>query len=112
MDSMEGTTQGWWRPSPGSVYPLLESMTSEGLVKKRQDGRYEITDIGRKETSLIGSLRHSQPRSAEEVVDELSSYVAYLEDLKHSDDKGLSEQGPRIGELRRRLAQIAGDGES
>jgi len=36
-------SHGWWKPSPGSVYPLLETLESEGLVKKRSDGRYVIT---------------------------------------------------------------------
>ena len=26
MDEMEVMTRGWWRPSPGSVYPLLEEL--------------------------------------------------------------------------------------
>src|SRR5439155_1288151 len=38
MDEIETMTQGWWRPSPGSVYPLLDQMTQEDLLKKR-DGR-------------------------------------------------------------------------
>ena len=36
-------TRGRWRPSPGSVYPLLEDLSTEKLVKKRDDGRYELT---------------------------------------------------------------------
>src|SRR5881628_818289 len=43
MDEIETMTQGWWRPSPGSVYPLLEQMTQEDLLKKRDDGP-ESTD--------------------------------------------------------------------
>src|SRR5216684_4473169 len=38
MDEIETMTQGWWRPSPGSVYPLLDQMTQEELLKKRDAG--------------------------------------------------------------------------
>src|SRR5947209_18890458 len=45
MNEIEAATRGWWRPSPGSIYPLMEQLDKEGLVKKRKDdGRYELTD--------------------------------------------------------------------
>ena len=33
IDEIERMTQGWWRPSPGSVYPVLEQLTKDGMVK-------------------------------------------------------------------------------
>src|SRR2546422_758937 len=39
MDEIEGMTQGWWRPSPGSVYPLLDGMVTDGLIKKMDEWR-------------------------------------------------------------------------
>lgn len=41
---------GYWRPSPGSVYPALQQLEDEGLVRTTEvDGRraYELTDEGR-----------------------------------------------------------------
>jgi DNA-binding PadR family transcriptional regulator len=41
-----------WRPSAGSVYPTLQQLTDEGLVRSEEsDGRrvYELTDTGRAE---------------------------------------------------------------
>jgi DNA-binding PadR family transcriptional regulator len=41
---------GWGSPSPGSIYPLLAMLESEGLLSSHDDeGRrlYEITDAGR-----------------------------------------------------------------
>ncbi len=38
---------GDWRPSAGSVYPTLQQLTDEGLVRdEERDGRrvYELTD--------------------------------------------------------------------
>jgi len=81
MDDMEVMTQGWWRPSPGSVYPLLEEMVSEGSVRKREDGRYELSG------SVDSHWAWHEPpgrRTPEEVLREISGLTAYLEDLTRS----------------------------
>ena len=49
MDQIEIASQGWWRPSPGSVYPLLEQPQKEGNIKKCDDGRYELTEKRKEE---------------------------------------------------------------
>ncbi|HEV8555161.1 MAG TPA: PadR family transcriptional regulator [Actinophytocola sp.] len=42
---------GFWRPSPGSVYPTLQLLSDEGLVTSSEGSgskrRYELTDEGR-----------------------------------------------------------------
>lgn len=41
---------GFWRPSPGSIYPTLQLMADEGLVVSRDEGGkklFELTDEGR-----------------------------------------------------------------
>jgi DNA-binding PadR family transcriptional regulator len=44
-------TRGAWRPSPGSIYPLLEWMINRGYIRMREARsglkRYEMTDDGR-----------------------------------------------------------------
>ncbi|MFF3500284.1 PadR family transcriptional regulator [Streptomyces sp. NPDC003247] len=50
MDRLEAASGGTWRPSPGSVYPLLQSFVDSGLVKGSEDhGRkvFSLTDAGR-----------------------------------------------------------------
>ncbi len=52
MRRLEERTAGAWRPSPGSVYPTLQMLEDEGLVRAEQrDGTrvYELTDAGRLE---------------------------------------------------------------
>ena len=47
---LEARSGGRWRPSPGSVYPTLQMLEDEGLVKgqERDEKRvFEITDAGR-----------------------------------------------------------------
>ena len=50
MQEIEHRTEGVWRPSPGSVYPALQQLQDEGLVRseERDGGRvFHLTDAGR-----------------------------------------------------------------
>lgn len=54
MQNLEEKTGGAWRPSPGSVYPTLQLLEDEGLVRSTErDGKrvFEITDTGRAESA-------------------------------------------------------------
>jgi len=53
MKEIERRTDGCWRPSPGSVYPLLAWLQDSGLVREVPTGeggvrRYELTEEGRR----------------------------------------------------------------
>ena len=51
MKALEERMHGCYSPSPGAVYPTLQWLEDEGLVKSRDDeGKkvYEITEAGRK----------------------------------------------------------------
>jgi DNA-binding PadR family transcriptional regulator len=52
MDTIEKETKGLWRPSPGSVYPLLAWLVDKGFIKEVQSSvegmkRYTLTEEGR-----------------------------------------------------------------
>jgi DNA-binding PadR family transcriptional regulator len=50
IQEIERRTDGLWKPSPGSVYPALQQLEDEGLVRAAEtEGRraYELTDDGR-----------------------------------------------------------------
>jgi len=50
MTELADRSGGWWRPSPGSVYPVLQQLQDEGLVSSTEaDGRrvFSLTDEGR-----------------------------------------------------------------
>jgi DNA-binding PadR family transcriptional regulator len=50
ITEFEDRSSGRWRPSPGSVYPLLAQLEDEGLVRAVDDGgrkRFELTDDGK-----------------------------------------------------------------
>ncbi len=87
IGEVERTTMGHWRPSPGSMYPLLDELVSSGTIVKRSDGRYEVTARSRDEFSFLRGWM-STPRTPEEMVTEISGFVSYLEDLSTSDPQG------------------------
>jgi DNA-binding PadR family transcriptional regulator len=51
MQEIERRSGGVWRPSPGSVYPALQQLEDEGLVRAVEAGgrrQFELTDEGKK----------------------------------------------------------------
>jgi DNA-binding PadR family transcriptional regulator len=54
IKTLEEKSGGAWKPSPGSVYPTLQLLEDEGLVRSSErEGKrvYEITDDGRAEAA-------------------------------------------------------------
>src|SRR5262245_46977816 len=50
MQKLEEKSRGSWRPSPGSVYPALQQLVDEGLIRAETSGGgrlYELTKQGR-----------------------------------------------------------------
>ena len=106
MDGIEAMTRGWWRPSPGSVYPLLERMTAEGTVRRRDDGRYELTAKANAELEVSFGSQFRRPRTGEEALRELQNQVAYAEDLAKINPGEFRDKKDSLKELARRLDQL------
>ncbi|MBI3840945.1 MAG: PadR family transcriptional regulator [Thaumarchaeota archaeon] len=108
MDGVEAMTRGWWRPSPGSVYPLLEQLENDGLVKKADGGRYGLTR--KASEGLVSSFgpRFKRPHTVDSAMREMGGFVSYFEGLSRSGDPGVSSQLGGIKDLARRLSKIAG----
>jgi DNA-binding PadR family transcriptional regulator len=70
IQRLETRTDGRWKPSPGSVYPLLQMMADEGLVTTREEeGKrvHDLTDDGRRvaeERAESGDLPWEAVRTA------------------------------------------------
>ena len=52
MSELETETRGYWRPSPGSIYPLLAWLQDQNLIKEAEQTepgirRYTLTDNGK-----------------------------------------------------------------
>ncbi|MCI4318541.1 MAG: PadR family transcriptional regulator [Thermoplasmata archaeon] len=105
MDDIEGMSQGWWRPSPGSIYPMLEDMVTDGLIEKLPDGRYQLSEKSKDAVGfpLFGAR---SPRTVSEVLSELRGYVAYLEDVGRTDPSRLTTERAKLDELAQRLSAL------
>jgi DNA-binding PadR family transcriptional regulator len=54
IQTLEERSGGVWRPSPGSVYPMLQMLEDENLVRaSERDGKrvFELTDTGLEEAT-------------------------------------------------------------
>ena len=64
---LEEKSGGRWRPSPGSVYPTLQLLEDEGLVRSEvRDGKrvYELTDAGRADAAARAERSAESPWEA------------------------------------------------
>ena len=72
MQELEERTDGLWRPSPGSVYPALQQLEDEGLIRSEEaEGRrlYHLTDAGR---AYVAERPDDQPAPWETFTDNVS----------------------------------------
>ncbi len=103
MQIFEKSTHGKWRPSPGSIYPILKSLEEEGIITTvRIEGRskvYSLTDKGRQILKQAMRKKAFKPRAQLgrmlwfhlfEPVDRLEFQIAgitsTIEELKESVD--------------------------
>lgn len=107
MDHIEMASQGWWRPSPGSVYPLLEELSRDGFIRKREDGRYEMTEKSVLEPVLPPWGNYTKvPRTPQEIVVEMESNIAYLEDKVRVDKTNIGDLAGRLQNIKVRIDEI------
>ncbi len=60
MQEVEERSGGVWSPSPGSVYPALQQLEDEGLIRAEEiDGRklFQLTDAGREQADKRAAER-------------------------------------------------------
>jgi DNA-binding PadR family transcriptional regulator len=59
IQELERRSEGAWRASPGSVYPTLQQLQDEGLIRavEADGGRrvFELTDTGREEAAKLAA---------------------------------------------------------
>ncbi len=98
INAMQEMSHGWWRPSPGSIYPLLGQLVEEGLIKKRSDGKYELTQYYKK--------KFEGNNSTDEILTSIESGISYLEELAVSNKKEFATYKKSIKEMVGRLSKL------
>jgi DNA-binding PadR family transcriptional regulator len=99
IDFIEKLSYGAWKPSPGSIYPLLSKLTEDGIIRKRSDGRYEIAEGFEPFEGAWQSKRYT----VDSAITEIDSDISYLEDIRRED---LSAYEEKLGVLGQRLLKI------
>jgi DNA-binding PadR family transcriptional regulator len=111
---------GMWRPSPGSVYPTLQQLEDEGLVRSSEaDGRrvFQLTDTGRAEVEHRKDEpppweMPSQAGQFRAVRDELRKLVAAAAQvLRTANPKQLARAKGILGEARKGLYRLLAEDE-
>jgi len=110
-----------WKPSYGSIYPLLDTLLKEGLVTSRVDGRrklYTLTAKGKK--SLAEFLKQHEMMIAQaEQAQKLLARIFNLEEdstimqaipIFHDSDKGVQKVVAESLETKKEIAKLYVDG--
>ena len=123
MQEIESRSRGLWRPSPGSMYPVLQQLEDEGLVRPEgPEGRrlLHLTDEGRAYVN-DHAIELGAPWS--EVADSVDENIADLRQLivpvvvaahqvMHAGSaRQVREAQTVLAETRRRLYRILADDE-
>jgi len=122
MQELETRSGGVWRPSPGSVYPALQLLADEGLVRSEQrEGAnvFELTDAGRQHVEenreRLGSPWEQAGEGVSDNMRELAGLmhqlmVASRQVMHAGDEAQIAAAAQLLAETRRSLYRIlAGD---
>ncbi len=110
LDSIEKMTFGFWRPSPGSLYPMLGTMVEEGYIGKLENGKYFLKEDmfsswggGHKGHGFHMS---SSPRNFADTILQIEGLTSYLEDLSANKNKEMEDGKERLKDVIERLKKL------
>jgi DNA-binding PadR family transcriptional regulator len=124
MQEVQERSSGVWSPSPGSVYPALQQLEDEGLIRSEQsDGRklFALTDAGRE---LLGKRDAGAPTPWEAMGDGVSGGAvslgktmrevafAFMQVMRTGSETQIEAARDVLASARRDLYRILADGES
>ena len=122
MQEIEERSAGVWRPSPGSVYPVLQQLEDEGLVRAEESGErkvMQLTEAGseyvRERREALGTPWDTAAAGVSEDMMELRALIwqvgaAVREVVGSGTDEQHAQARAVLAETRRSLYRIlAGD---
>ncbi|MFD0665128.1 PadR family transcriptional regulator [Thermocatellispora tengchongensis] len=116
-------SQGGWKPSPGAVYPALQQLTDEGLVRAEEsEGRktFQLTEAGRAYVEAHADEVRAPWEDMTPDVDDNTwelmdlarqSAFAMVQILQTGTDAQIRQARQTLVETRRKLYQILADGD-
>jgi DNA-binding PadR family transcriptional regulator len=122
MQEVEERSDGVWRPSPGSVYPALQQLEDEGLIRSQEtDGRklFALTDEGR---AYIEKRDESDPAPWKQMSGDISEGVlelrtvirevwyAFVQIMRTGSEAQMTKARDVLADARRELYRILADG--
>lgn len=61
ISTLEERSHGLWRPSPGSVYPTLQMLEEEGLLRSTEEGGRKIYCLTKEGKEAASHARNERP---------------------------------------------------
>ena len=113
---------GFSRPSAGSIYPLLEDLSINGLVSKREAGRKKIYSLTRKGRLILAEMTKRKDEIIDRILDGIKIFesmsrekgeTGLMMDMLNRIKKGeipFSEVNPEINELQMQLHTVMAEG--
>jgi len=123
MQELERRTGGVWRPSPGSVYPALQQLEDEGLIRPDEGGGrklFALTDEGRayveEHRARLGVPWETAAGDETDEVQSLKRHVmqvggAVMQIVGGGTEAQVAEATRVLGETRRALYRILAEDE-
>ena len=123
MQEVQERSGDVWRPSPGSVYPALQQLEDEGLIRSEdQDGRklFVLTDEGR---ALVSERDPERPAPWAQMSGDVSDRVhalgklmrevsfAFVQVMRTGSEAQVASAQEVLASTRRDLYRILADGE-
>lgn len=111
IKEIEENSMGWWKPSPGSIYPLLSQLEKAEFVTRDDFNRYSITAKG-KETidKHFQKIRYfyskTNPDDIESILENINSELMFILDSNLSADgaeKQINSIEEKLNEIKKRL---------
>jgi DNA-binding PadR family transcriptional regulator len=126
MQEVQERSEGVWRPSPGSVYPALQQLEDEGLIRSSETGGgtgkvFELTEAGR---THVGDRDPDAPSPSEQMSGHVSDQThelavamrevaaAFGQVIRGGSEAQIAEARNVLVAARRDLYRILADGET
>jgi DNA-binding PadR family transcriptional regulator len=123
ISELETRTGGRWRPSAGSIYPTLQQLEDEGLVRSEElEGRrvFSLTEAGRTEATQRGDAAGAPwqtPQADDDPAFELRRLsfgvgAAAMQVAEVGSPRSLEQAREILSDTRRRLYRLLADDET